>query len=194
MLSLPAKGFGEKEMPRFLLQICLLLSLLLLPQAAFSRRHPSPEPASSTAAFSGKASWYGKELHGRRTASGKVFNMHELTAAHRTLPFGTKLLVKNRRTGRSCIVTITDRGPHRASRCIDVSQAAARQLGIYPNGEGHISAHLLDKHHRIIQAPPVCVVKKFTSVTITKIAERPKRLPKPSMAVPAEVASAWQSL
>jgi rare lipoprotein A len=179
-------------MTLLLLQILFLLSLLIAAPAADARRHHRHEPAMHhPPTFAGKASWYGPELHGRRTASGERFDMHKLTAAHRTLPFGTKLLVKNHRTGRSCVVTINDRGPHRSSRCIDVSREAARQLGIYPNGEGHISAHILGKHGLPIADTLPPRPSRQTHIA-TKSA--PVRLPKPSMAVPAEVASAWQSL
>lgn len=78
----------------------------------------------------GIASWYGPGFHGRKTASGERFNTHELTAAHLTLPFGTKLLVRNERNGKEVVVRVNDRGPYAKSRIIDLSQAAARALGI----------------------------------------------------------------
>lgn len=79
----------------------------------------------------GVASWYGPGLHGRRTASGERFDQHALTAAHRSLPFGTEVRVEHLRTGRSVDVRINDRGPfaHR-SRIIDLSMAAGRVLGL----------------------------------------------------------------
>jgi rare lipoprotein A len=77
----------------------------------------------------GMASWYGVPHHGRRTASGELFDMHRLTAAHRTLPFGTRLLVTNRDTSQSAEVRVNDRGPFVESRILDVSYAAARLLG-----------------------------------------------------------------
>lgn len=78
----------------------------------------------------GEASWYGPGFHGRRTANGEVFNTHALTAAHRTLPFGTKVRVVNEKTGRSVVVRINDRGPFARGRVIDLAQAAARQIGM----------------------------------------------------------------
>jgi rare lipoprotein A len=78
----------------------------------------------------GKASWYGPGLHGRRTASGEVFNSRDMTAAHRTLPFGTRVRVTNRKTGRSAVVRINDRGPYAHGRIIDLSKASAEALGI----------------------------------------------------------------
>jgi rare lipoprotein A len=77
----------------------------------------------------GMASWYGAPHHGRRTASGEVYDMHRLTAAHKTLPFGTRLLVTNRDTSQSAEVRVNDRGPFVEGRILDVSYAAARLLG-----------------------------------------------------------------
>ena len=85
-------------------------------------------------AMHGLASWYGARFHGRRTASGARFDMHALTAAHPTLPFGTRVEVRNLATGRVVEVRITDRGPHLGRRIIDLSQAAARAIGIGRGG------------------------------------------------------------
>jgi rare lipoprotein A (peptidoglycan hydrolase) len=78
----------------------------------------------------GMASWYGGCFHGRRTASGIRFNQFGLTAAHRTLPFGTLVRVTNQRTRKSCVVQITDRGPYAHGRIIDLSKGAARVIGM----------------------------------------------------------------
>lgn len=78
----------------------------------------------------GLASWYGGAFHGRRTASGRRYNMHEMTAAHRNLPFGSLVRVVNVNTGRRILVEITDRGPFIRKRVIDLSQAAAKALGV----------------------------------------------------------------
>lgn len=78
----------------------------------------------------GIASWYGPGFHGRTTANGERFNTHALTAAHRTLPFGTKVRVTNRNNGRSVVVRINDRGPYVGGRVIDLSNASARALGM----------------------------------------------------------------
>jgi rare lipoprotein A len=75
----------------------------------------------------GHASWY---QHGRRTANGEAFNPEGMTAAHRTLPFGTRVRVVNEKTGRSVVVRINDRGPFIAGRIIDLSRGAARHLGM----------------------------------------------------------------
>ncbi|MEE8273960.1 MAG: septal ring lytic transglycosylase RlpA family protein [Alphaproteobacteria bacterium] len=82
----------------------------------------------------GIASWYGGRFHGRRTASGEVYNKHAYTAAHRTLPFGTRVRVINLENGRSVVLTVNDRGPFVRGRIIDVSQRAARALGFMRRG------------------------------------------------------------
>lgn len=82
----------------------------------------------------GKASWYGPGFHGKKTANGEVYNQNELTAAHRTLPLGTDVEVTNVKNGRSVAVEINDRGPYVGGRVIDLSRAAAIQLGIKEKG------------------------------------------------------------
>jgi rare lipoprotein A len=78
----------------------------------------------------GEASLYGKGFHGKKTASGKRFDEHGRTAAHPTLPLGTKAKVTNLHTGKSTDVTITDRGPHAKGRDLDLSKGAAKQIGV----------------------------------------------------------------
>jgi rare lipoprotein A len=90
-----------------------------------------PAAASAPAVLEqGRASWYGLAFHGRKTASGEKFDMNALTAAHPTLPFGTRVLVRNPSNGRSVTVRINDRGPYTGGRVIDLSFAAARAIGI----------------------------------------------------------------
>ena len=91
-------------------------------------------------ALSGQASWYGHPHHGRRTSSGEIYDMNKLTAAHRTLPLGTRVLVTNLDNGRTFEVRINDRGPFRKNRVLDLSYAAARSLGAV--GEGVIPVTL----------------------------------------------------
>lgn len=86
----------------------------------------------------GLASWYGKEFHGRTTASGRKFNMYEMTAAHPTLPIGTEVRVTNLANERSVIVVVTDRGPFTKGRIIDLSWAAARYLGFVSHGTARV--------------------------------------------------------
>ena len=82
----------------------------------------------------GVASWYDPGFHGRLTANGERFDMNELTAAHKTLPFGTRVLVHNPRTGKEVVVRINDRGPFIKGRMIDLSKAAAKALGFKSRG------------------------------------------------------------
>ena len=93
----------------------------------------------------GKASWYGPKFHGRRTANGEIFNSNALTAAHRSLPFGTKVKVTNVRNGRSVIVRINDRGPFIKGRIIDVSAGAARRLNMIGSGIATVQLEILGR-------------------------------------------------
>ena len=86
----------------------------------------------------GYASWYGREFHGRKTASGERYDMNKLTAAHKVLPFGTKILVRNLDNGKSVTVTVNDRGPYRDNRILDLSYAAAKKLDIVSSGEANV--------------------------------------------------------
>jgi len=86
----------------------------------------------------GGASWYGPGFHGKKTASGERFNQNAMTAAHKTLPLGTVVKVTNQRTGKSIKVTINDRGPYAKGRIIDLSKAAAAQLGTKNAGVGKV--------------------------------------------------------
>ncbi|MEZ4749042.1 MAG: septal ring lytic transglycosylase RlpA family protein [Bdellovibrionota bacterium] len=94
-------------------------------------------------ATKGMASWYGKKYHGRTTASGATFNMNEMTAAHRTLPFGTQVRVTRVSSGKSVVVTINDRGPFAKNRIIDLSRKAASQLGIIKKGQAMVKIEVL---------------------------------------------------
>jgi rare lipoprotein A len=89
-----------------------------------------PTPAVVGAEERGLASWYGHPYHGRRTSSGEVYDMHAMTAAHRTLPFSTWLHVENLDTGQTVRVRVNDRGPYVKKFAIDLSRAAARALGV----------------------------------------------------------------
>jgi rare lipoprotein A len=93
-----------------------------------------PAPSQPTLAEIGLASWYGRRFHGKLTASGEVFNQEKFTAAHRTLPWGSRVKVTNLANGKSVEVRINDRGPFGKGRVIDVSRAAARVLGMVGSG------------------------------------------------------------
>lgn len=89
----------------------------------------------------GNASWYGKRYHGRTTASGAPYDMNAMTAAHRTLPFGTRVRVTNLSNRRSVVLTINDRGPYAGSRIIDVSRRAAEILRMVRSGVARVRVH-----------------------------------------------------
>jgi len=100
----------------------------------------SDEPAN---VLIGSASWYGPGFHGKKTASGELFDQTKLTAAHKTIPLGRKARVTNLTNGKSVEVLINDRGPYIAGRLIDLSQAAAKALGMIDNGIANVHVELL---------------------------------------------------
>lgn len=93
---------------------------------------------------SGIASWYGRQFHGKKTASGERFDMNALTAAHRSLPFGCYVKVTNKDNGKSVIVKINDRGPFHGNRVLDLSYGAAKAIGITQKGMGNVSIERID--------------------------------------------------
>ena len=99
----------------------------------------------------GIASWYGPKFHGRRTSSGETYDMHAMTAAHKTLPLPTYVLVRNLATGGRIVVRVNDRGPFHGDRIIDLSYAAATTLGIARRGTGLVEVRALEPGSR---APP----------------------------------------
>jgi rare lipoprotein A len=109
-------------------------------QAATSDWRNANASIGSGHSFSGKASFYGNES-GSRTASGQRFNQNAMTAAHRSLPFGTKVRVTHR--GQSVVVTINDRGPFIRGRVLDLSTGAARAIGLNRAGVGHVTAEVI---------------------------------------------------
>jgi rare lipoprotein A len=104
---------------------------------------PAPKTTVLTRIKSGMASWYGSVLQGHPTASGRRFNMFEFTAAHRTLPFGSKVKVTDLRNHRSVVVTITDRGVLFPERVIDLSWAAAKELNMLKMGVDPVKLELI---------------------------------------------------
>ncbi len=130
--------------------IRMALGVNQLPQSILGFLNKASKDASQTMGkisncFNGLASWYGGKFEGRKTSNGDIFNGKKLTAAHPSLPFGTKLLVVNRKTGDSCIVEVNDRGPFVGKRVIDLSKAAAKQLNMLSNGVAMVDCMVLDK-------------------------------------------------
>ena len=117
-----------------------LAAALALMLAACATHHAPPHAAMPPHGFvqEGIASWYGPKFQGRLTASGERFDMHKLTAAHRTLPLGTRVRVINLENGRSVVVRINDRGPFVKNRIIDLSYEAARRLGFVQQGTARV--------------------------------------------------------
>lgn len=118
---------------------------LLVACSASAAANPKDEasPASGAWREVGRASWYGSEHHGKRTASGARFDMNGLTAAHRTLPLGTVLRVENLANGRSIMVRVNDRGPYVTGRIIDLSMAAASRIGLKDRGTGLVVLNIV---------------------------------------------------
>ena len=116
-------------------RLVLLLAVILLSLA--------PVFATESKKFEGHAHWYGGHFHGKKTASGAIFDKTKLTCAHPSLPFGTKVKVHSKHTGKSVVVTVTDRCPHLKQRCIDLSEGAARAIGIYPTAPSLVSCEVL---------------------------------------------------
>jgi rare lipoprotein A len=112
--------------------LSLLMADARLGLADYQKRAAAPPPLSTRAQVkqTGKATWYGPGFHGQETASGEPFNQHELTAAHPTLPLGTRAKVTNLETGKAVEVKINDRAPAVKGRVIDLSRAAAQKIGI----------------------------------------------------------------
>ena len=128
--------------------LALLLPLLAACASAFPDG-PAAGPTSEIRpaaryAEQGLASWYGARYHGRQTASGERFDMRALTAAHRTLPFGTRVQVTNLSNGRSIVVRINDRGPFVAGRVIDLSRRGAERLGFIQQGLTEVTVQTVD--------------------------------------------------
>lgn len=92
----------------------------------------------------GVASWYGRQFHGRKTASGEIFNMNGMTAAHKTLPLNCMIRVTNKSNGKSIVVKVNDRGPFHGNRVVDLSYGAAKALGIVDTGDTKVSIERID--------------------------------------------------
>lgn len=119
------------------------VALAALFASACATSHASA-PAAAFAPMVGHASYYNDAFAGRRTASGEAYDPEEFTGAHRTLPFGTHVRVTDQASGRSVVVRINDRGPWGKGRLIDVSRAAARELGLIRRGVGQVELAPVD--------------------------------------------------
>jgi peptidoglycan lytic transglycosylase len=123
--------------------LALAATGLLLLAGCSHAPHPAPAPEAPPAEF-GEASYYGPEFEGRKTASGERYHGDALTAAHRTLPFGTRVRVTDLSNGRTVDVVVNDRGPHRRGRIVDLSRSAAEQLHMVGRGVAQVRVEVID--------------------------------------------------
>lgn len=147
-----AEAYSRREMPAALTTVRLRIAVGVAALAALSGcataslKAPISTPMSHRPPKeTGMASYYAEALHGRRTASGERYDSQALTAAHRTLPFGTRVRVTNLENGLSVVVRINDRGPNVEARVIDLSYAAARKLQFIDQGKTRVSLEVLDQ-------------------------------------------------
>jgi rare lipoprotein A len=125
------------------LALAALLLCQILAVACSSNRKPAAPPTLGVPVERGIASWYGPKFNGRMTASGERYDMNALTAAHPSLPFGTRIGVRNTRTGREVVVRVNDRGPYSRNRILDLSYAAAREVGVVGPGTASVEVYLV---------------------------------------------------
>lgn len=135
--------------------ICLLIAVVLIsgcvPQpvyrsisdAGMDTNNKAQKREKIAESFSGTASYYADKFHGKKTANGEIFNMNDLTAAHKTLPFGTVVIVTNLKNNKSVKLRINDRGPFVKDRIIDVSLAAAKELDMLGSGTADVRIDVL---------------------------------------------------
>ncbi|WP_223291836.1 septal ring lytic transglycosylase RlpA family protein [Defluviicoccus vanus] len=123
---------------------CAILPVLAMDGTAEAQRAQAPVYVQQ-----GVASWYGPGFHGRRTASGERFNQHDLTAAHKKLPLGTRVVVTNLRNGKSVEVEINDRGPYVRGRILDLSRAAAEQIDMKKSGVTPVRLEINEDNWRL---------------------------------------------
>jgi len=129
-------------------------------------------PLASAADYNktGVASWYGKKFHGKKTANGERYDMHTMSAAHKTLPMPTMVRVTNLDNGRSVVVRVNDRGPFVKSRIIDLSYAAARSLGYDQKGTAHVRVQTLDGNINTAHNSPSVVSKSIQKSSTNGVA------------------------
>jgi rare lipoprotein A len=145
--------------------LLLAVVMILMPACARKKKVRAPVPAVPGSVEFGIASWYGHPYHGRRSANGEVYDMEKLTAAHRTLPFGTWVEVDNLTNQKTVRVRVTDRGPFVRGRIIDLSRAAARQIAMI--GPGTAKVRVL-----VIEPPKEAVASDFYAVQVGAFQDR----------------------
>jgi rare lipoprotein A len=187
-------------------RILMAVAMVTLAACGTSRQQGSPQPASASASSAvatpvgmsthGAAGWVGQEFAGRTTANGEIFDPMLMTAAHRTLPFGTLVDVHNPKTDQTVRVRVNDRGPYVGDRLIDLSYAAAQQIGIAEGGGGDVDMTVV-KVGRGDREPPVAFsvnVPDNTSVAAVPTAPAPVPAPVPVQTQPAPVPATVESV
>jgi len=162
----PGKGCRELRIQnsKFKIAAMAAISVSMLLTAACAHKGTAPvssRPSAPPSATVGEgwtekgiASWYGEPYHGRRTASGEVYDMHDMTAAHKTLPFGTVVKVDRRDTGADVTVRINDRGPFIQGRIIDLSYAAAKVIDLDIDGVAPVKIKVVGREDTAATPPP----------------------------------------
>lgn len=128
---------------RVAVAVLLIAPLLALAACSGNRKPSSAPPTLGVPIERGIASWYGPKFNGKMTASGERYDMNAFTAAHPSLPFGSKIGVRNTRTGREVVVRVNDRGPYSKNRIVDLSYAAAREVGVVGPGTASVELYLV---------------------------------------------------
>jgi rare lipoprotein A len=156
-------------------RVFIVAAMVIVAYGCATTQPPVPRPSET---LQGIASWYGEEFAGRTTANGEIFDPSGLTAAHRTFPFGTILDITNAKTSQTVRVRVNDRGPYIGNRVIDLSYAAAQQIGLIEPGVGTVDITIVKVGSGEREAPAPFDVT---------IAEAPKTVPIPSAGDPPKV-------
>ncbi len=143
----------------------------------YEKRMPPPEKGAiekreSRGVQQGIASWYGADFHGKQTSSGEVYDMHQLTCAHNTLPLGTMVMVTNLENGKSVELKVNDRGPFVKGRIIDVSYAAAQMLGMWEKGTASVKVEVIGSAVGPVQRFTLQVGSFIDETNAQKLAEQ----------------------
>ena len=142
--------------------ILFILFAVLISACGIVRTTTVPEPKADDKLVTGIASWYGPNFHGKLTANGEVYDMNDLTGAHKTLPFNTMLLVENIENGKTVLVRINDRGPYVGNRIIDLSRRAAEEIDMIGSGTANVRLYLVEEGDRPITDQNISSRETFT--------------------------------
>lgn len=160
------------------LWILVVLGVLLLPACTVLPKGSAAMDVGMK--HRGIASWYGEDFHGWLTANGEPYDMYEMTAAHRTLPFGTVVRVTNGENGRSALVRINDRGPYVNGRIIDLSRAAGRTLGLLESGVAAVQLEVVGQTDVLPWTGPGAAAVRLVSTPARPGEERGRSVREPS--------------